>query len=207
MLTRQGVDQTGTLTLSMESERHFPWRKWVTSWTRLLNTTLARLASSLNLSHKLNWKVIFCKFGDKIIERGRITKTQTKQRRREDSSSKTAPVYTWKANTLAASAWSSLMGTMAHQLVIRTHGLHESLNRKCRDPPAPPVPLLIVCSHTLRRIISELWGVRGSHSAEVNCRPGHTQFRRVGGQARPRDNPLVLSFPTGELGVKHFCFF
>lgn len=48
-----------SLTLSMESERHFLWRKRVTSWTTLSNVLLGRLDSSLNLSHRLNWKVIF----------------------------------------------------------------------------------------------------------------------------------------------------
>lgn len=33
-----------------------------------------------------------------------------------------------------------------------------------------------------------------SRTAEVNCRPGHSQFKRVGGHRYRRDNPLVLSF-------------
>lgn len=55
-----------SLTLSMESERHFLWRKRVTSWTRLSNVLLGRLDSSLNLSHRLNWKVIFENTGHQI---------------------------------------------------------------------------------------------------------------------------------------------
>ena len=46
-------------TLSMERERHFLRRKRATSWTRLLKVLVDRLDRSLNLSHRLNWNVIW----------------------------------------------------------------------------------------------------------------------------------------------------
>ena len=42
-----------------ERERLFLSRRRVTSCTRLENTLLLRLGSSLNLSHRPNWKVIY----------------------------------------------------------------------------------------------------------------------------------------------------
>ena len=45
--------------MRMERERLFLSRKRVTSCTRLANTLLERLSSSLNLSHRPNWKVIY----------------------------------------------------------------------------------------------------------------------------------------------------
>lgn len=61
-----------SLTLSIESERHFLWRKWVTSRTRLLEVLLGRLDSSLNLSHRLNWKVILENTRQKIVHLHRM---------------------------------------------------------------------------------------------------------------------------------------
>jgi hypothetical protein len=45
--------------LRTERERLFLSRRRVTSCTRLENTLLLRLGSSLNLSHRPNWKVIY----------------------------------------------------------------------------------------------------------------------------------------------------
>lgn len=58
----------------------------------------------------------------------------------EDSSSKPAPVYTWKANTLAASAWSSLMGTMAHQCVSWWYGPAAYMKAEIGSVVNPPRP-------------------------------------------------------------------
>lgn len=52
----------------MERERHLLWRKQPSSWDRLLKVLLGRLDSSLNLSHRLNWKVICKDGGVKIKE-------------------------------------------------------------------------------------------------------------------------------------------
>lgn len=97
----------------------------------------------------------------------------------------------WKANILTSSGSSSLMRTMAHQFLIWTRGLHGSQVGSVVSPTPTP----IVWSHSLSQIISEMRGVRGSHTAEVNYRPGHTQFKRLGGHTHIQEiTRLIFSW-------------
>lgn len=161
----------GQLTLRMESERHFLWRKRVTRWTRLLNVLLGRLGNSLNLSHRLNWNVIFDKTGDQIVRLYAMTLKQQKSIKTTESSTVNPLIHihlTREEQTLLpALLWALWWGQW---FISIWYGLTWIPSRKYGVTP------LFVWSNSLSQIISEVRGVRGSHSAEVNCRPDHTQF-------------------------------
>lgn len=166
------------LTLRMESERHFLWRKRVTSWTRLLKVLVERLDSSLNLSHRLNWKVILENTGHQI-----------------DLILQTAETG-FPAQVILSSKYSlHVKSKHSHQLWSELCDEDNGSSVSDTDPAGlngskvgSVVSPSIVCSHSLSQIIWEVRGVRGSHTAEVNYRPGHTQFKRVGGHTHPAGN-------------------
>lgn len=163
------------LTLRMESERHFLWRKRVTSWTRLLKVLVERLDSSLNLSHRLNWKVILENTGhqmDLILQNSRNWFPCT-------GNPLIQIQFTCEKQTFPP----ALVGALWRRqwFISFRYGSRWpkwQQSRKCGLTS-------IVCSHSLSQIIWEVRGVRGSHTAEVNYRPGHTQFKRVGGHTHP----------------------